>query len=179
MKGIDSYILEQLPEISELPSIKLKKQIKALATVRLMPPDSVIAAEGDICENIHLVVGGKVDVFRKIKEDTDTGRSKQVSLDLGVRPGMKVAMLAYGDLMASKYPTIDHPTKIGEENVLLGVSNTCTFVTRSFTPVITLDLKKYFRCLRDANPQTIYDMKMRCALKMNNTSTYVTSKLRG
>lgn len=65
--GFDNYILEKFPEINELNSTKLKKQARGLATVTLLPPETVIASEGTICDEIHLVVGGKVDLFCKIK----------------------------------------------------------------------------------------------------------------
>ena len=92
---------------------------------------------------------------------------------------MKEALLVYGDLIATMNPTIVHPFKLGEENALLGVVNSCTFVTRSFALCITLDLAKFFNCIREANPKTIQNMKSRCSLKMKNVNDYIKSKLRG
>ena len=71
IKGLESYILEHFPEVKELSSIKTKKQIKRLAKVKFLSPDTVIATEGELCNHIHLVVGGKIDVFRKFKEDIE------------------------------------------------------------------------------------------------------------
>ena len=92
---------------------------------------------------------------------------------------MKEALFSYGSFIASKYPTIDNPCKIGEENVLHGIANMCTFVTRTFTPVITLNLSRFFRVMRGADPKIILDMKMRCTLKIQNMTTIINSKLRG
>ena len=88
-------------------------------------------------------------------------------------------MQVYGSLVAQKYPTKDYPCKIGEENVLLGIANTNTYVTRCFTPVIRLNLARFFLSLKTANRNTILDMKKRCALKMSNVMNYIHSKLRG
>ena len=43
-----------------------------------MPPNFAIACEGEICENINIVIDGRVDVYRKIKENIDnTGKGKK------------------------------------------------------------------------------------------------------
>ena len=64
------------------------------------------------------------------------------------------------------YPTQKHPCKIGEENVLLGIANPVSFITKSYCPIIKLDLNSFFTGLKGADPKIIAVMKQRCALKM-------------
>lgn len=183
-KGFEHYILEQFPEVKELSSIKTKKQIKALASVKFLPPETIIATEGEICEVIHLVVSGKLDVFRNLKENVDKTQPRDTcaltkQLSKNARQGMKELLNVFGDLTATKYPTEEYPCKIGEESVLLGLRNTSTFVARSFVTVIQIDVARFFGFMREANPQTITDMKLRCRQKMNNMMDIINSKLRG
>ncbi len=55
---MDYYLLDCFPEIKELHSARLKKQVKNLAKLRFVPPQTVVALEGDICDKIFLVVEG-------------------------------------------------------------------------------------------------------------------------
>ena len=51
----------------------------------------------------------------------------------------------YGDNFVTKQISRENPFKIGEENVLLGINNSCTVITRSFVPLIEIDSGKFFK----------------------------------
>jgi len=85
----------------------------------------------------------------------------------------------FGDLIETKDLSAEFPYKIGEEAVLLSLSNTCSYVTRSYTPVITLDALKYFRAMSEIGPRTLKEMRLRCSLKLHNLSQVIRAKLRG
>lgn len=126
--------MDHFPEMKELTP-KMKKQIKQLAHVKFLPPQTVIAAEGDLCDHIHLVIGGRVDIFRKLKEHFDK-KSPIQSNDYGNYLHDEVTaeqspdiVASIGEMVATKYPTQKHPCKVGEENVLLGIANSCSYVT--------------------------------------------------
>lgn len=183
-RGLQQYVLDNFEEVKG--SAKLKKQVKMLAQAKFLPPNTVIAAEGQLCDHINLVIGGRVDVFRKIKENIESlTPGEPQDDDVAKKIDHETVELEieqpapYGDMVATLYPTQKHPRKIGEENVLLSIANPCSFVTKSYCPVIKLDLGRFFRCLKDANLQIITEMKQRCALKMNNTMSYINSKIRG
>ena len=61
----------------------------------------------------------------------------------------------YGDLLVTKIISQEQPYKIGEENVLLGIANTCSVVTRSFVPLLQIEQADFFKLLSDANYQVI------------------------
>ena len=50
-----------------------------------MPPQTVIAREGDVSDHVKLLVSGKVEVFRHIKESVDKGPENDVKLSLEPR----------------------------------------------------------------------------------------------
>ena len=46
--------------------------------MQFLPPNFAIATEGEICDHINIVVDGRVDVYRKIKENIEnTGHGKK------------------------------------------------------------------------------------------------------
>ena len=85
-KNLDYYLLDQFPEIKELSSARLKKQVKNLARLKFIEPQTVVSVEGDICDKIMLVVGGQIETFRKIKElREDNKNTKHLVLSLEPR----------------------------------------------------------------------------------------------
>ena len=59
-------------------------------------------------------------------------------------------MNEYGDNFVTKNISRENPFKIGEENVLLGINNPCTVITRSFVPLIELESGKFFKFIQEA-----------------------------
>ena len=53
-----------------------------------MPPQTVVAKEGDVSDHIKLLVSGKVECFRLIKESKDKGLENKVKLSLERRQGL-------------------------------------------------------------------------------------------
>ena len=77
--------MDQFPEIKDISSSKIKKQFKRLFKLHLLPPQTVIAREGDVSDHVKLLVSGKVEVFRHIKESVDKGPENDVKLSLEPR----------------------------------------------------------------------------------------------
>jgi len=67
-KGLETYVFNNFPEIKEISSIKVRQQVKSLALVEFLPPNTVVAREGEVMDQIKLVVGGRIDCYQKIKE---------------------------------------------------------------------------------------------------------------
>ena len=101
-----------------------------------MDPKTVLAREGDVNEHIILVISGKIDCYRKIKESRDKEWGGSVKLSLEPRQGMQELTNVFGDLIVSKEVSHENPYKIGDENILLGVANTCSVITRSFVQIV-------------------------------------------
>ena len=76
---------------------------------------------------------------------------------------MKELMNMYGDIIVSKNTTPEFPCRIGEENVLLGINNAFSYITRTFVPVITIDQSEYYKYMMDAGLAIIDQMKLRCS----------------
>ena len=85
---MEHFIMDQFPEIKDISSSKIKKQIKRLFKLHFVPPQTVIAKEGDVSDHIKLLVGGKVECFRLIKESKDKGVENIVKLSLEPRQGV-------------------------------------------------------------------------------------------
>ena len=79
--------MEQFPEIKEISSSKVKKKIKKLFKLHFLPPQTVVVKEGDGSDHIKLLLGGKVECFRMIKESKDKGPRNQIELSLDPRQG--------------------------------------------------------------------------------------------
>ena len=101
-KNFEHYIMNQFPEVKELSSSRLRKMIQKLAEIKFVAPQTVIAREYDVSEYITLVVEGKIDCFRKIKEAKDQPLGPSVKLSLEPRQGMKELSNVFGDLILSK-----------------------------------------------------------------------------
>ena len=84
-KNVEHFIMDQFPEIKDVSSSKVKKRIKKLFKLHLIPPQTVIAKEGDVSDHIKLLVGGKVECFRMIKESKDRGPESLIKLSLDPR----------------------------------------------------------------------------------------------
>ena len=76
---------------------------------------------------------------------------------------MKELNNVFGDLLVNKDIAQDDPFKIGEENVLLGLANTCTYVSKSFVPMIEIDQGKFFGLIKEIGLHAINLMKIRCS----------------
>ena len=86
-KNMEHFIMEQFPEIKEISSSKVKKKIKKLFKLHFLPPQTVVVKEGDVSDHIKLLLGGKVECFRMIKESKDKGPRNQIELSLDPRQG--------------------------------------------------------------------------------------------
>lgn len=90
---------------------------------------------------------------------------------------MKELLNFFGDLIVTKHASQEVPVKLGEESALLGIANTCTFITRSWTPLITFDAKEFFKIIIEAGTDAVVQMRERCALKLKSTVTQFNVKL--
>ena len=79
-----------------------------------------------------LVVQGKLDCFRKIKENKDKEWGGSIKLALEPRQNMQELTNVYGDHIVTKEVSHANPYSIGDENILLGVCNTCSIITRIY-----------------------------------------------
>ena len=104
-----------------------------------------------------MLIGGKIEIYRKIKEAKEQAEPdvKKIEQSLQPRQEMKELTNVFGDLLVCKDITQESPFKIGEENVLLGISNTCTYVAKSFVPMIEIDQDKFFGLIQDIGLNTI------------------------
>lgn len=92
---------------------------------------------------------------------------------------MKELMNMYGDIIVSKNTTSEFPCRIGEENVLLGINNAFSYITRTFVPVITIDQSEYYKYMMDAGLTIINQMKLRCSQKLKGPTANFNARLKG
>jgi len=65
-------LLERLfPECQDLDSYKMKQKYYKLAKVEYVPAQKQIGREGDLQDDIHVVISGQVDVYRVIKRNSE------------------------------------------------------------------------------------------------------------
>ena len=127
----------------------------------MIPPQTVIAQEGDICDKILLVVDGKIEFFRKIKEcaDKESIVPSDFKRALDHRLGVKELMNCFGDSILIKDVRHENPYRIGEENVVLRLLNPFTVISRSWLVVLQLDTASFFKLIQETGISTIESMR--------------------
>ena len=102
-----------------------------------------------MCSKVMLIVGGRIEFFRKIKEckDEESVVPSNFKLALELRQSIKELKNAYGDSILTKDVSNENPYRLGEENVLLGIANPFTLVTRGFVTILEFDLDAFFKLI--------------------------------
>ena len=62
----------------------------------------MVSKEGEVSDHIKLLVGGKVECFRMIKESKDKGPVNNIKLSLEPRQGTQELSNVFGDLLVTK-----------------------------------------------------------------------------
>ena len=84
----------------------------------------------------------------------------------------------YGDPFLVK--EVDHfnAYRIGEENVILGISNPFTIISRGWLVALVLDTGAFFKLIHDTGVQTIQTMKKVTAQKLKSVTQKLGRKIK-
>ena len=89
---------------------------------------------------------------------------------LDPRLGVKELNNCFGDLILSKNVSHENAYRIGEENVVLSISNPFTIISRSWLVVLQLETRSFFKLILDTGLNTILSMKEVTANKLKTVT---------